>query len=96
MGKRDDGKKWDFLEHKGPVFAPDYEVLPDHVRFFYDGRQIRLEPETEEVATFYARMLDHDYTSKDTFNDNFFKDWRKVGVQQSRGTTLSKKRKLAN
>ncbi|CAK5062283.1 unnamed protein product [Meloidogyne enterolobii] len=32
----------------------------------------------EEVATFYAKMLDHDYTSKPIFNQNFFKDWRKV------------------
>lgn len=32
----------------------------------------------EEVMTFYARMLDHDYTSKTVFNKNFFGDWRKV------------------
>ncbi len=23
-------------------------------------------------------MLDHDYTKKDIFNDNFFRDWRTV------------------
>ncbi|KAJ8303442.1 hypothetical protein KUTeg_019838 [Tegillarca granosa] len=28
---REDGVKWNFLEHKGPIFAPDYEPLPDHV-----------------------------------------------------------------
>lgn len=33
---------------------------------------------TEEVAGFYGRMLDHEYTSKEVFNKNFFKDWRKV------------------
>lgn len=32
-----DGSKWRFLEHKGPVFAPPYEPLPDKVRFCYDG-----------------------------------------------------------
>lgn len=32
-----DGSKWRFLEHKGPVFAPPYEPLPDKVRFYYDG-----------------------------------------------------------
>lgn len=32
----------------------------------------------EEVATFFAKMLDHEYTTKDVFRKNFFKDWRKV------------------
>ncbi|KAI6230173.1 DNA topoisomerase I [Aphelenchoides fujianensis] len=39
---------------------------------------MKLSPETEEVASFYAKMLDHEYTSKVAFNTNFFKDWRKV------------------
>jgi hypothetical protein len=30
--------KWQFLEHKGPLFAPAYERLPDNVRFWYDGK----------------------------------------------------------
>lgn len=76
--KKDDGTKWKFLEHKGPVFAPDYEPLPENVRFFYDGKEMRLSQDAEEVAGFYARMLDHDYTTKSVFNTNFFTDWRKV------------------
>lgn len=32
-----DGSKWRFLEHRGPVFAPPYEPLPDKVKFYYDG-----------------------------------------------------------
>lgn len=39
---------------------------------------MKLSPGAEEVATFYAKMLDHEYTSKDIFRKNFFKDWRKV------------------
>lgn len=35
-----DGSKWRFLEHKGPVFAPPYEPLPDKVRFYYDGESV--------------------------------------------------------
>ncbi len=35
-----DGVKWKFLEHKGPVFAPPYEPLPSHVKFYYDGMRI--------------------------------------------------------
>ena len=36
--KTDPDVKWNFLEHKGPVFAPDYEPLPKDVKLFYDGR----------------------------------------------------------
>ncbi|KAF5917542.1 hypothetical protein HPG69_017434 [Diceros bicornis minor] len=32
-----EGIKWKFLEHKGPVFAPPYEPLPENVKFYYDG-----------------------------------------------------------
>lgn len=76
--KKDDGVKWTFLEHKGPVFAPPYEPLPKDVKFYYDGKPMHLTSETEEVATFYGKMLEHDYVTKDIFNKNFFKDWRKV------------------
>merc|ERR1719427_1706871 len=76
--KLPEGVKWRFLEHKGPMFAPDYEPLPPDVRFWYDGKVLRLTEETEECATFYGRMLDHDYTTKEVFNKNFFKDWRKT------------------
>merc|ERR1712150_6686 len=70
-------KKWHFLEHNGPVFSPAYEPLPDHVRFFYDKKPMKLAPSAEEIATFYGRMIDHDYTTRQVFNKNFFKDWRK-------------------
>ena len=30
------------------------------------------------MATFFAKMLDHEYTTKDMFRKNFYKDWRKV------------------
>uniref|UniRef100_A0A7N6AT41 DNA topoisomerase I n=1 Tax=Anabas testudineus TaxID=64144 RepID=A0A7N6AT41_ANATE len=72
-----DGVKWKFLEHKGPVFAPPYDPLPSNVKFYYDGKPMKLSPEAEEVATFFAKMLDHEYTTKDIFRKNFFKDWRK-------------------
>lgn len=43
------------------------------------GKHMKLSPEAEEVATFFAKMLEHEYTTKDIFRKNFFKDWRKVG-----------------
>jgi len=79
-----DGVKWRFLKHMGPMFAPDYDPLPEHVRFWYDGKTFRLTEETEECATFYGRMLDHDYTTKEVFNKNFFKDWRKVMTEKEK------------
>lgn len=39
---------------------------------------MHLSEEAEEVASFYGRMIEHDYTTKDQFNKNFFKDWRKT------------------
>ena len=45
---------------------------------------MELSDTAEEVAGFYARMLDHDYTTRDVFNTNFFKDWRKVMTQEEK------------
>lgn len=75
--KYEDGVKWMFLEHRGPMFAPPYEPLPDTVKFYYDGKLLQLSYATEEVASFFAKMLDHEYTTKDVFRKNFFMDWRK-------------------
>uniref|UniRef100_A0A8C2FX25 DNA topoisomerase I n=1 Tax=Cyprinus carpio TaxID=7962 RepID=A0A8C2FX25_CYPCA len=90
--KYTDGSKWRFLEHKGPVFPPPYEPLPDRIRFYYDGKAMKLSPAAEEVATFYAKMLDHEYTTKDIFRKNFFKDWRKemTPEEKSKITELKK------
>ncbi|XGW19793.1 hypothetical protein V3C99_003547 [Haemonchus contortus] len=90
--KKPAGVKWNSLHHKGPLFAPPYVRLPEHVKFKYDGKVVLLSEEAEEVATFYAKMLDHEYTTKDAFNKNFFRDWRKVMTPAEREliTDLSK------
>ncbi|XP_063260198.1 DNA topoisomerase I, mitochondrial isoform X1 [Prinia subflava] len=75
--KKEDGVKWMQLEHRGPYFVPLYEPLPEGVRFYYDGKPLKLSLATEEIATFYAKMLDHEYTTKEIFQNNFFHDWRK-------------------
>ncbi|XP_013917334.1 PREDICTED: DNA topoisomerase 1 isoform X2 [Thamnophis sirtalis] len=53
---------------------------------------MKLSPKAEEVATFFAKMLDHEYTTKDIFRKNFFKDWRKEMTSEEKGiiTSLSK------
>ncbi|XP_063064717.1 DNA topoisomerase 1 [Engraulis encrasicolus] len=87
-----DGSKWRFLEHHGPVFAPPYDPLPGHVRFYYDGKPFKLSTGAEEVATFFGKMLDHEYTTKDAFRKNFFKDWRKemTSDEKAKLTDLNK------
>lgn len=37
-----------------------------------------LSTNAEEAAGFFAKMLDHEYTTRDVFCKNFFQDWRKV------------------
>uniref|UniRef100_A0A158Q736 DNA topoisomerase I n=1 Tax=Elaeophora elaphi TaxID=1147741 RepID=A0A158Q736_9BILA len=82
--KKPSGIKWYSLSHKGPIFAPPYVPLPESVRFKYDGKVMKLTPLTEEVASFYAKILEHEYTTKETFNKNFFMDWRKVMTPEER------------
>ncbi|KAL6107141.1 uncharacterized protein ACO6RY_10833 [Pungitius sinensis] len=82
--KYEDGVKWKFLEHNGPYFPPDYRPLPDHVHFFYDGKEVKLSLAAEEVAFFFGQMLDHEYTTKKVFQDNYFKDWRKEMTHEER------------
>lgn len=45
---------------------------------------MKLSLAAEEVATFYGKMLEHEYTTKEVFRHNFFRDWRKVRVARRR------------
>lgn len=44
----------------------------------HSGKPVDLPPESEEVAGFFAGMLDTDHVQKDVFRQNFFKDFLKV------------------
>ncbi|KAI9569687.1 DNA topoisomerase I [Boletus coccyginus] len=70
--------KWQTLEHNGVIFPPPYESLPSDVKMKYKGKEVDLPPESEEVAGFYAAMLETDHAQDKTFNKNFFEDWLKV------------------
>uniref|UniRef100_A0A8C3AS63 DNA topoisomerase I n=1 Tax=Cyclopterus lumpus TaxID=8103 RepID=A0A8C3AS63_CYCLU len=83
--KYEDGVKWKFLEHNGPYFPSEYQPLPNNVHFYYDGQlNVKLSLEAEEVAFFFAQMLDHEYTTKKVFRENYFKDWRKEMTNEER------------
>ncbi|GAA6049722.1 hypothetical protein JCM3770_004427 [Rhodotorula araucariae] len=74
--KQDGEQKWRTLEHSGVLFPPEYEA--HGVRMKYDGKEIELAPEAEEVASFFAAILETDYVKNPTFVKNFFADWLKV------------------
>ncbi|KAM9753932.1 DNA topoisomerase I, mitochondrial isoform 2-T3 [Menidia menidia] len=86
--KYEDGVKWKFLEHNGPYFPPVYQPLPDDVNFSYAGKTVKLSPAAEEVAVFFAQMLDHEYTTKKVFRENFFRDWRKEMIPAERSLII--------
>jgi len=70
--------KWQTLDHNGVVFPPPYS--PHHIKLLYDGKPLDLTPEQEEMATFYAQMIETDWVKKKVFNRNFFLEFRKMLV----------------
>lgn len=61
------------------VYTENMNTIPHFLEpLFPLGKVMKLSPKAEEVATFFAKMLDHEYTTKEIFRKNFFKDWRKV------------------
>lgn len=59
------------------------------------GKKVKLSLAAEEVALFFAQMLDHEYTTKTVFRENFFKDWRKVKQESVRSCPFWKKKKTS-
>ncbi|KAJ3036317.1 DNA topoisomerase 1, partial [Rhizoclosmatium hyalinum] len=64
------------MSHNGPVFPPAY--VPHGIKMKYNGVPIALEPDSEEVATFFAGVVGTDYEKNKTFVANFFKDFLTV------------------
>jgi DNA topoisomerase-1 len=69
-------KQWNTLSHNGVIFYPDYE--PINIPILYDGKEVYLNKEAEEVATFYAKFLDTEYIKNPKFNKNFWKDFKTI------------------
>lgn len=42
------------------------------------GKSVDLPPESEEVAGFYAALIESEHAQDKTFNENFMKDWKVV------------------
>ncbi len=74
------GLKWRTLEHNGLMFPEPY--VPHGIKLLYDGKPVDLNPEQEEVATFYASVAPDgpqlgNKTTANIFNKNFFADFKK-------------------
>lgn len=69
-------KRWDTLCHNGVMFPPEY--VPHGVPIYYEGREFKMTPEEEEVATMFAVMREHDYYNNNVFRRNFFSSWREI------------------
>ncbi|KAJ7647293.1 DNA topoisomerase I [Roridomyces roridus] len=74
----DGSVKWQTLEHNGVIFPPPYESLPPNVKMKYNGKELDLPPASEEVAGFYAALIESDHAKDAKFNENFFNDWKTV------------------
>lgn len=92
--KGDGSKKWTTLEHNGVVFPPAYEVLPKNVKMKYDGVPVTLQPEAEEVASFFGTMLNSAHNVENpVFQKNFFTDFKAIlketgGAKNSQGNKV--------
>lgn len=82
-----EGKRWRTLEHNGVIFPPEYEA--HGVKMLYDGKPLDLSPEAEERATHYARYLEAAHTKKDTFNKNFFDEFKALVNKGSKKPIIS-------
>ena len=51
---------------------------------FLKGKEVNLEPEAEEIATFYAAALNTEHVDNPTFNENFFRDFKTVLVKSNK------------
>lgn len=67
--------KWKTLKHHGVLFPEPYVV--SNVPIIYDSKVTSLNPEAEEFISYYADPR-YDKYKDSVFNNNFFKDWKKL------------------
>ncbi|CAG8092937.1 unnamed protein product [Penicillium olsonii] len=92
--KGDGTIKWTTLEHAGVVFPPEYELLPKNVKLKYDGVPVSLQPEAEEVASFFGTMLNSAHNVENpVFQKNFFGDFKDI-IKKTGGAKDSKGNKI--
>ncbi|KAJ1983375.1 DNA topoisomerase 1 [Dimargaris verticillata] len=73
---QDTSVKWNTLEHNGVYFPPPY--VPHRIPLIYNSERIQLEPEAEEIASYFAQILETDYAKNPVFCRNFFTDFQRI------------------
>lgn len=86
-GNENSDIKWETLEHNGVVFPPPYEPIPLHVKLYYDNKPVKLLVEAEEVAGFFAALLESDHAKNPVFQKNFFTDFQAV-IKETKGSDV--------
>ena len=69
-------KKWVKLYHNGVLFPPEY--VKHNIPVIYNNKELILEKEAEEAATFYAKYTGTEYIENNKFRKNFWKDWKEL------------------
>ncbi|KAK1937278.1 DNA topoisomerase [Babesia divergens] len=59
---------WEYLEHNGMIFTPEYK--PHGIPIKFKGETITLTPELEEVATFWAQSIGTQYEESEIYRKN--------------------------
>jgi len=80
-------KKWDTLEHNGPLFPDVYD--PHNIPIIYKGNKVQLDAPAEELATLYAKLSENPIIENKTFSTNFWNDWKKLLKKNSPITNLA-------
>ena len=75
-GKKNNQAKWKTFSHSGVLFPEPYRS--HGIPLIYDGKQIKLDPESEEYATIYAKFTETEYVKNSVFRKNFFNDWKQI------------------
>jgi DNA topoisomerase-1 len=68
--------KWESLEHNGVTFPPLYEL--HSVPLLYEGQPVPLNPEQEEVASWWAAVVGTDWETKPIMRKNFEVEFLRV------------------
>ncbi len=79
--------RWKNLEHNGVLFPPSYQ--PHKIKIKYKNEEIELTPEQEEIATFWAQLLDNDLSKKDIAIKNFSTEFKKVLPEKYKNSSFS-------
>merc|ERR1711991_648196 len=69
-------KKWTTLKHNGVLFPPPYQA--HGVKIKYKGKEVVLNEEQEEAATWFAALIETDHAKNPIFRKNFFRSWKKI------------------